>query len=210
MEDELCILVGADWSRCGIFLRLTWRAWWLPRWCLPMKWVPPQCACTCAWCAQGVSFTCVCFTAASASLFEQERPVETQRSAMLSGSEKIATFPAWHYKCAIFRRKRPPCLRCDRTSLLDGPLLTHLTRTNMAHVWYNDRDSPLPTALPSNPFIVVCSLLASCSITHFPHLAAENCICIMLFVFCWNHRSRNQSSGYGALKSALHTASAAD
>lgn len=36
----------------------------------------------------GDSFTCACFTATSTSLFEQERPVETQRSAGLSGKKK--------------------------------------------------------------------------------------------------------------------------
>lgn len=84
---------------------------------------------------------------------------------------EVAASPAWHYRCAILRGKCPPSPRCDHTSSLGGLCwLTGVSAKYGTHMisW------PRPPPSPSRPPVYLCrSALASRSVTHLPHLAAE-------------------------------------
>lgn len=134
-------------------------------------------------------FTCVCaacgvfllFFLVHSCVIHNDGPVEAQRSAVLSGNKKCAgqsaaALPAWHYKCAILRGKRPPSPRCDHTSSLGGLCwLTGVSAKYGTDMISWPRPPTAPPDLPTNPlpYLSVCSALVSRTITHLPHLAAE-------------------------------------
>lgn len=176
--DELCILVAANWSHCGIFL-LTWSAWWLLRCCLGMKWdLCFCCLCLSLWRvhARGWFSMCLCHFGLVIVIFcalpcdPQRGLVEAQRSAMLPGyknvqvsQSEVAALPAWHYKCAILRGKCPQSPRCDHTSLLGG--LCWLT--GVSAKYGTDMISwQRPPSQPTFPPLYLCLFSAGISLCH--------------------------------------------
>ena len=188
VENELCVLVGGWLKPLWHFsFTLTWRAWWLSRWCLDMKWdavvlLLPSCFFLSVMrkCESLVSrvrtrshffFLCTPVWSTTMARWGKGQPCCRAIKMCRSVGAEVAASPAWHYRCAILRGKCPPSPRCDHTSSLGG--LCWLT--GVSAKYGTDMISwPRPPPSPSRPPVYLCrSALASRSVTHLPHLAAE-------------------------------------